>query len=438
MPPPRSTALTVVAPIIPARRDALAAALAEIASDLDGSDGENHVLPLGVLPRTHFIRWVIVDDRARELPPVLAMEANIDGPVDAYLRDLAAVAADGMDRLFGCCVGYPAGGARDVLAFTRWMRRHARRAEAFYCAYRDVPKAQVDNDRKVHDAIREIVDARRAELATLPPRRVMERIRAEVRARAAADGLDLSPQPDDDDRFARAFRRTVAAAVAGGLVALPALLAVAPLAAATLRWKETRDRPAVFPHPVRDRSGLQHDEDFIVQNQLTNVVDVKPGWFRYGLLRAVLYGIDRLARTYYVHGHLGGITSIHFARWVIVPDPRPWRPLARRRHRLLFFSNYDASWESYLGEFVDRAAGGLTAVWSNTEGFPRARWLKEDGADDEEAFKNWARSIQIPTQVWWSGARYSTTQNVIDDVWIRRRMERDLSDQEIEAWLLRL
>jgi hypothetical protein len=430
----RSSALTIVAEIDPGQRADLDKRLAIIAEDLDGSDGENTVFPLRGLPRTHFIRWLILPDRERELPPMLMMESNHDGPTEPYLRDLAAHAPDGLDALFGCCLGYPARGARDVAAFVAWMTRHSIPAAAFYCAYRDVPKAQVDNDGEVHAAIRRLIDGDPAQFRGETPRRALEKIRAAMRRTS----YDISPQPDDKPRFDREARRTLIATAAGVLVSLPVLLPALPGLLFTLRWKETHDKPKVFPHPVQDRGHHRRDEDFIVQNQLSNVVDVKPGVFRYLLLRTVLFAIDRLARVYFVNGHLGGITSIHFARWVIVKDPRPWRLLQRRRHRLVFFSNYDASWESYLGEFVDRAAGGLTAVWGNTEGFPRARWLKEDGADDEEAFKNWARDIQIPTQVWWSGVPRSTTQNVRDDIWIRRRLERELTDEEIVEWLRRL
>jgi hypothetical protein len=137
-----------------------------------------------------------------------------------------------------------------------------------------------------------------------------------------------------------------------------------------------------------------------------------------------------------VHGDLGGITSIHFARWVIVPDR--WTKDGPKRHRLLFFSNYDGSWESYLGEFVDRAAFGLSGVWSNTKGFPRTRNLIREGAKDEEAFKQWTRRHQIATQAWWSGVPDSTVQNIRNDLWIRRNFERALSDEELDEWLRRL
>jgi hypothetical protein len=181
-------------------------------------------------------------------------------------------------------------------------------------------------------------------------------------------------------------------------------------------------------------------EDRGAQNQLTHVVDIKPGAFRLATLWLVLKAIDVIARVYSVRGNLGGITAIHFARWVILRDHRDRR--ARngepRRHRLLFFSNYDGSWESYLGEFIDRAAYGLTAVWSNTRGFPATEHLACAGARDEEAFKQWAREHQIPTQVWWTGAPDSTVRNIRDDIWIRRRLDRGLSDDEVATWLRRL
>jgi hypothetical protein len=203
-----------------------------------------------------------------------------------------------------------------------------------------------------------------------------------------------------------------------------------------LRHHEKTDKPDTINRPVHGEPDLIAAEDRIVQNQLTHIVDLKPGWFRYFTQRVVLLAIDQLARVTFVHGNLGGITSIHFARWVILPDRRKDPP--RRRHRLLFFSNYDFSWESYLGEFVDRASSGLTAVWSNTEGYPRTFRLVDEGADDEEAFKQWARNHQIASQVWWSGVRYSTVENVNNDVEVHRGAVATLDAEEASHWVARL
>src|SRR5262249_30863844 len=122
-------------------------------------------------------------------------------------------------------------------------------------------------------------------------------------------------------------------------------------------------------------------------------------------------------------GDLGGITSIHYARWMILDD-----------RRLLFFSNFDGSWESYLGEFVDQASSGLTSVWSNTVGFPPARWLLGAGARDEERFKNWTRTHQIETQVWYSAYPKLSVQNINDNTKLRRGLANRPSDDELAAW----
>ena len=199
--------------------------------------------------------------------------------------------------------------------------------------------------------------------------------------------------------------------------------------------RERSDGIGVIYKPVHD-NGLAEEEDKIRQNQLTHVVDIKAGAFRMFTVWAVINVIGVLALKFYVNGHLGGITSIHFARWVIVRDRRDV-PRARRRDRVVFFSNYDGSWESYLGEFIDRAATGLSAIWSNTRGFPRTTMLMFAGAKDEERFKQWTRDHQLVTQVWWSGVPDSTVQNIRDDIWLRRRLE-NLNEKELTSWLRRV
>ena len=162
-----------------------------------------------------------------------------------------------------------------------------------------------------------------------------------------------------------------------------------------------------------------------VQNQLTHLVEIKPGWFRLLTLKAVLAAINLLARFTYNQGTLGTITTIHFARWVFIDNNR----------RLLFFSNYDGSWESYLGDFIDKANLGLTGIWSNTVDFPRTRFLVLDGATDEEPFKAWTRNHQIPTQVWYSAHPYETVRNILDNVQLRNGLERNLNDAALRDWL---
>lgn len=165
-----------------------------------------------------------------------------------------------------------------------------------------------------------------------------------------------------------------------------------------------------------------------MQNQLTHLVEIKPGRFRLRLLKFVLGSINYLARTYFNKGELGGIPSIHFARWVITDHDK----------RLLFFSNFDGSWENYLGDFVDKAAVGLTAVWSNTKNFPRAKNLVQEGAQDEQQFKEWARHLQISTQVWYSAYKKLSVQNINNNALIRSGLFREMDEVKSQAWLDRI
>jgi hypothetical protein len=195
---------------------------------------------------------------------------------------------------------------------------------------------------------------------------------------------------------------------------------------AILRLKESTDQQWTGTPDPKLVDELLEDEDrtLIVQNQLTHVVNIKPGLFRLSALRFVLFAIDWLAANKFYTGSLGGIPSIHFARWMIIDQGR----------RLLFFSNFDGSWENYLGDFIDRAHQGLTGVWSNTDGFPKSQFLVNGGATNEQLFKNWTRYHQIPTQVWYTANPQLTVQNINNNTAVRTGLL-DTSADEVEDWV---
>jgi hypothetical protein len=105
--------------------------------------------------------------------------------------------------------------------------------------------------------------------------------------------------------------------------------------------------------------------------------------------------------------------------------------------RLLFLSNYDSSWESYLGDFIDQAAIGLNLAWSCTEGYPRTRLLFDGGANDEERFKAWGRAHQRPTQVFYSAYPDLSVAAVNNNSWIRIGLHSP-GPPDVRAWLRRL
>jgi hypothetical protein len=173
---------------------------------------------------------------------------------------------------------------------------------------------------------------------------------------------------------------------------------------------------------------LIQTEDRIVQNEMSSVIYIKrPLWFRRSVLRGFLAFVNIAAKYLSNQGTLAGIPSIHFARWVIVDDGR----------RLVFFSNFDGSWENYLGDFIDKAHGGLTGIWSNCVGFPRTVGLTGEGATDEQMFKAYSRQSQIQTQVWYSAYKSLSVSNINNNSHIRLGLYGAMTEDQAREWLRR-
>ena len=145
-----------------------------------------------------------------------------------------------------------------------------------------------------------------------------------------------------------------------------------------LRWNADRITA------VRDR------EDRLAQTHLISVTTVRLGALRWATLRCVLFSIHWLARIFYNPLGLFNTQSIHFARWTIIDGGR-----------LAFLSNYDGSFGGYLGIFATLGGAGVSAIWTNTEGFPRGFLLFGDGARDEQPFKARARNSQVESVFWY-------------------------------------
>jgi hypothetical protein len=211
------------------------------------------------------------------------------------------------------------------------------------------------------------------------------------------------------------------------------VLAVLLILYGILRWKETTDS-SISNTPVEDAQPdpakieeLVSRENRLPQNHLFSITPVKPGMFRFGLLKVVLGLIEFLGRVEFYKGSLGRIPSIHFARWAVIHDGK----------HLLFLSNFDGSWEHYLGEFIDQAADGLTAVWSNAVNFPRTSNLTQRGARDEQRFKDYARGMQFYSQLWYSAYPPLSVANVQNNAAIRASLWGKLEDKALDQWLRR-
>lgn len=203
-----------------------------------------------------------------------------------------------------------------------------------------------------------------------------------------------------------------------------ALAAAIGGAAWLLRRLETSDEPEDRAIPLDRLEFIQQGENHRMQNHLTAISTLKGGWLRLLALRLSFYLISISARKVFRPGYLADLNTIHFARWVTLPGTK----------KLLFLSNYDGSWESYLEDFIAKASAGLTGIWSNALGYPRTRFLFLDGARDGERFKRWARRQQAPTLFWYSAYPDLTTGRIRIHSAIRRGLAR-ASQAEARDWL---
>lgn len=161
------------------------------------------------------------------------------------------------------------------------------------------------------------------------------------------------------------------------------------------------------------------------QNHLAGISIMQAGRLRGLTLRIAFWVIGQMAAKRFRPGFLGDISTIHYARWVLLP----------KTSKLLFFSNYGGSWESYLEDFITKASNGLTAVWSNTIGFPRTENLFFKGATDGDRFKRWARRQQQPTWFWYSAYPHLTTARIRTNAAIRQGLCNVSTEDEAIAWL---
>jgi hypothetical protein len=398
----RQQALTVVAPVTLGRE-----------AEVDAWLRENRRVLQRALERsttTHFARWVLLppsqdeDGRTIGEQHLLAFETNFDGQLSEHVIDLRAALGSLFDSSFAHVEGYP--GSADAGALAQFFRASSLRAAAFYVAHGGLSVGVVRGDA----ALRRAVEAR------LHERSQGARVRAEsalelaadlqrtARALATEQGLTLGHV----DRGLRDNPRGVLATA----LTQPLRVLLAFLLAPFHEWRDAvvRRRQPSFRTPElrqkRDAIGLE--EDRVDQNGLTHMVPIKPGWYRAFALKTMVLLVTALAEAGALIGRLGGIETIHFARWVVLPD-----------RRLLFFSNYDGSWEAYLGEFIDKAALGLTMIWTNTLWYPKTRLLLFKGARNEGAFKEWTRAYQVPTQVWYSAYPFVSVADVLKNARIR-------------------
>ena len=192
-----------------------------------------------------------------------------------------------------------------------------------------------------------------------------------------------------------------------------------------IRRAEGTDIPDDLP-PSAERVGeYMKREGHAAQSHLAAASTLKPGSLRYLTLRLGLWFAGILAAHFSRPGFLGSTGVIHFARWILLPGTG----------KLLFMSNYDGVWESYLEDFIERASQGVTGIWGNTVGFPKSENLIFKGADDGDRLRRWTRRQQRTTWFWYTAYPDLTLSRIRVNAAIRQGISQAKSEADAVDWL---
>lgn len=414
--------MTVVAKIKFGQVEAVEHLLGTIKDHVDTWD----IIPFAKLVHLHFARLVVFHETAdllgNTLPARLALLTNVDAPLEDHIKELTTICGAGLDKVFGNCEAYPEGAKRVPAAREKFLKDHAIRHSAFYVNGQGRSVQQIREEEALHRAIDDYLNS--LDLAGQSSKSVRNLITDFVSRRSDL-GWALTPVkgPAFAWRVKEALHRI--GLIVGALVLSPLLLILLPLFVILLRSYEKRDVPDPSSASAHDVRKFRADEDFWGQNQIIAVGLLKPGWFRWLTARVILLMTDYAGRHIYNRGSLSGLNTIHFARWVFIDEGR----------RLFFSSNYDGSLESYMNDFIDKAAWGLNAIFSNGDGFPRTAFLFCGGITDEIAYKQFLPTRQVQSRVWYSAYPHLSTKNIANNAEIRKGLSSALDAEGVRSWL---
>ncbi|NWF68547.1 MAG: hypothetical protein HXY40_05630 [Chloroflexi bacterium] len=400
-------ALTVITKIKPGELETLRAFLLVVGRDIKGKRDNSHV-HFANMHTTHFARWVIINEYGA---PHLLFSSNHDGSDVEYIALLIEIIAEALDHIWGHCEGYPSG--MDVrspqfkAAFTQYLLKHAIEPDTFYIGYRGVRVNEMQGFLKLRLRLEQTFD--------LPA----------VRA-AVSEALPHFPLLSQTTPAFVALRQNMRSALILARVLWDTIVQFLYLVFIKPQILRARGLPRidyVVPPPEAAALYKAEIEDVVAQNQMTVITRIKPG--RSIPLKLVLCFVNAAAKHIFNEGSLANIATIHFARWIIIDDGK----------HLLFESNYDSTFESYIGDFVDKVSHGMNAIWRHSEGFPETTGfiLTQGGCNHIEAFKTYIRQNQIEAQVFYSAYPQHTVRNLISALRIGQTADRGA----LEAWLSR-
>jgi hypothetical protein len=413
--------LTLVTPVKNGEHDNLDTLLMKIRKDIING------LPQQFedLNTIHYARWILLEPKdadGKSQPGVgvrLVFSSDFDGDESQHLSDISTKCAQFFDDMYSHCEGYPEPKDRTPESRKNYLSRWRVKPSAFFAGApgRTLPQIRQENELRNH--VWNLIKA--GSWNNKSANEIHNAIKENVLATKDFEWAKQSTKMPAIKWLGMALLGIIL------LVLLPFIIIWVLIINFFLEPKD--EQLGLTPSQVDEAhiKKLEEYEDLQNQNQFTQVLVMKPGKIRLITLQGLMLFAKSLISYLFVNGKLMGIPTIHFARWVMIDDQK----------RMLFFSNFDGSWQQYLGDFIDKSGWGLTGIWSNTQKFPRTKFLFAAGAYDEEHFLAWSRYFQIPTAVWYCAYPQLSIKNIINNSYIRNELFKDLNEQDAQKFLNR-
>lgn len=373
----------------------------------------------------HYARWFILredsfrDKTAFPIPERLVFSSNFDGSVEDHVEGLVTIFPEYFDELYECCEEYPEPSQRNTAARKNYLLRWEVKEAAFYIGAPGRSLKQIQQEDQLKIFIRNFINHNNWKGKSAI--QIQKAIQEEV-DKNAEFSWSKNPAPTKKTNWPGMIIMSLVI-----LILLPVIIIWIVVLHFFYERKDKNcyDKRSQLNDNLVKR--LEEDEDLFNQNQFTQVLVMKPGKVRLITVQALMLFARTLIGNFFVKGKLMGIPTIHFARWVLIDDNR----------HMMFFSNFDGSWNQYLCDFIDKSGWGLTGIFSNTVNFPKTNFLFTGGAYDEEHFLAWSRGTQILTQVWYSAYHNLSIKNIVNNTIIRNELWQNLSEEKAKVFLKR-
>ena len=214
------------------------------------------------------------------------------------------------------------------------------------------------------------------------------------------------------------------------VVTLTPILVLLSLLAGLFLWLRRREKTEIPDDRIVDLERLRkiraaEERTNYAQTHITSLSAFKVGLFRRLTFALAMHVITAFVRLWFRPGFLTDFATIHYARWVRFSGT----------DQLVFQSNYDGSWESYLEDFITKVHQGQTIAWNNAKGFPKTNFLWFDGARNGDRFKRWVRNQQQDTPFWYSRFPNLTIPQIHRNALIRDGLARARDVSDHRDWL---